>query len=180
MSFKACVSLLIFCLDALSSEVKSQNCSNCVPGPTVGSMGELRILALSNPPMYVPMNPTAAKARPVSASGENSSLNVPQALLDPSLLQERTHHWMFHRHWVYKANSGVCKSVVPASVRRDFKSSSSVAQLLGLSCGLSLTSLFRIPKGVCSQGFLGAHTHVSLAEGRAVAGGACGPPRGLV
>ena len=159
MSFKACGSLLIFCLDALSSEVKSQNCSNCVSGPTVGSMGELRILVLSNPPMYMPTNPTAI---PVSATGENTSV------------------WMFHRHWVYKASSGVCKSVLPASVRRDFNFSSSVAQLLGLSCGFSLTSLFKIPKGVCSQGFPGAHIHVLLAGGRAVAGGTCGPPQGLV
>ncbi|KAJ8781437.1 hypothetical protein J1605_007697 [Eschrichtius robustus] len=121
-----------------STEVISQDCSSRVPGPTVVAVEAAQILAWSNPRVYVPTKPTAAKARPVSATGALVHLDVPQLLS----LQCRQRG---------------CKSVVPAASRRDFSSSSLVALPLGLSCGFSPTSVCVPPTGICSSGCPRAH-----------------------
>ena len=64
-----------------SSEVRSQDCSSRVPGPTVGAMEAAQTLAWLTPHMYLPTDPTAAKARPLPAVGAPVvHLDVLQAL----------------------------------------------------------------------------------------------------
>ena len=98
----------------------------------MGAKGAAQTLAWSNIHMYMPVKSTAAKARPVSATGVLIHSDVPQALSLQS--------WQLG-----------CKSMNNIT-RRDFSSSSFVAQLLGLSCGFSPTSLCHPPTGVCCRG----------------------------
>ena len=59
-----------------STEVRSRDCSDHVPEPTVGTMEAVHTLALPNPLVNVPTNPTAAKARPATAAGALFLLDV--------------------------------------------------------------------------------------------------------
>ena len=52
-----------------STEARSQNCSSCAPGPTVGAMEAAQTLAWPSLHVYVPTKPTAAQARHVPAMG---------------------------------------------------------------------------------------------------------------
>ena len=63
-----------------STEVRSQDCSSRAPGPAVGAMEAAQTLTWPNPHVYVPTKPTAAKARPVPATGALVLLDVSQAL----------------------------------------------------------------------------------------------------
>ena len=47
-----------------STEVRSQDCSNCAPGPAVGAMEAAQILARSSPHVYVHTNPQLLKLDP--------------------------------------------------------------------------------------------------------------------
>ena len=127
-------------------QIISQDCSSRVPGLTVVAVVAAQILAWSNPRVYVPTKPTAAKTRPVSATGALVHLDVPQLLS----LQCRQRG---------------CKSVVPAASRRDFSSSSLVALPLGLSCGFSPTSVCVPPTGICSSGCPRAHAATQVGGG---------------
>ena len=125
----------------ISTEVRSQDCSSCAPGPTVGAMETAQTLALPNLRVFMPTKPTAAKARPVPAAG---ALVV---LLDVSQV----------------VNLGDClrrcNSVVCAAVRRDFSSSSLVTGPLGLSSDFSPTSACIPCTGVCSRGCRSTGAH---------------------
>ena len=117
-----------------STEVSSQDCSSCAPGPTVGAVEAAQTLAWPNPHVYLPTKPTAAKASPVTAARAVVVLpDVSQALNLGSC------QWR-------------CNSAVHAAARRDFSSPSIVTQPLGLSCGFSPTSICGPPTGVCSRG----------------------------
>ena len=89
-----------------STEVVSQDCSSCTPGPAMGAMEAAQTLAWTNPCVYAPSKPIAAKARPVPATGAPVvRSDVPQALNSQS--------WQCRR-----------KSVVCTVVGRDFSSAS--------------------------------------------------------
>ena len=62
-----------------STEVRSQDCSSHVPGPTVGAMEVAQTLAWPNPVCVCPQSPQLLKP-------------------DPSQLQEHLSIWMFSRH----------------------------------------------------------------------------------
>ena len=66
-----CVSQALFSLghQHRSTEVRTRHCTIHALGPAVGSMEASQTLAFSNPHMYMPTEPTAAKARPVSELG---------------------------------------------------------------------------------------------------------------
>ena len=87
-----------------STEVTSQDCSRCAPGPAVGAMEAAQSLVWPNPHVYVPTKPIAAKARPVTLV---VYLDVSQVLN----LRSRQRR---------------CKSMVHTAVRRHFSSSSLV------------------------------------------------------
>ena len=50
------------------AEVRSQDCGSHARGPAVGAMEAAQTLAWPNRHVYVPTKPTAAKARPISAT----------------------------------------------------------------------------------------------------------------
>ena len=79
-------------------------------------------LAWPNPCVYMPINPTDAKARPVSAAGALVDISDISQVLNLGSCQWR------------------CNSAFHAAMRRDFSSSSLVTQLLELSCGFSHSS----------------------------------------
>ena len=103
-----------------STEVRSQDCSSCGP---VGAKEAAQTLVWPNPCMYVPTEPTAAKARPVSAA--ISAARTLVVLSDVSQAQN------------LGGRQQSCNSLVGVAVRRDFSSSSLVTQPLGLSWGFS-------------------------------------------
>ena len=51
------------------TELRSQDCSSCAGGPTVGAMEATETLVWPNPLVFMPRNPIAGKARPISAVG---------------------------------------------------------------------------------------------------------------
>ena len=87
-----------------STEVRIQGCSIHAPGPAMGAMESSQSLVWSNPHIYAPTKPTAAKARPLSAAGAFVCSDVPP---------------VFNLH----GQKCGCKSVVHAARRRGFSSS---------------------------------------------------------
>ena len=89
-----------------STEVRSKDCSNHAPGPAVGAMEAAQTLAQPSPHVYAPTKPTAAKVRPVPATG------APVVHSDvPQVLNLQSHQWRY-------------KSVVHTALERDFSSAS--------------------------------------------------------
>ena len=63
-----------------STEVRSQDCSSCAPGPAVGTMEAAQTLAWPNSHVYMPTKPIAAKARPIPDAGALVLWDVLQVL----------------------------------------------------------------------------------------------------
>ena len=62
------------------TELRTQDSSIHVPGHAVKDMEAVHTLAWSKPHMYVPTEPTAAKARPISVLAALIHLYIPPAL----------------------------------------------------------------------------------------------------
>ena len=94
-----------------SSEVRTRHCSIHAPGPTVGFIEAAQTPAWSNPHIYMPTNPTAAKVRLVSGTGALSvSSDVPPV-------------------WNLEGHQRRCKSVICTFGRRDFRTPSLITGL---------------------------------------------------
>ena len=80
-----------------STKSRSQDCSNCVLEVTVWAMEAVQILIWTNCHKYMPTKSTAAKARPISASGALICSDVSHAL---SLQSQQQGVWIhdFHSH----------------------------------------------------------------------------------
>ena len=98
-----------------STEVRSQYCSSRAPGPAVGAIEAPQTQVWPYPHVYMPTEPTAAKARPVLvAKAVVVLLDVLQAL------NLGSHQWRG-------------SSTIRAATRRDFCSSSLVTYPRGLA-----------------------------------------------
>ena len=135
-----------------STEVRSQDCSRCAPGLAVGAVEAAQTLAGPSPHVYWPTTPTAAKARPIPATGAPVlRLVLPQALNLQS--------------WQQRS-----KSVVHAAAGRDFSSAreshspwgSAVVSATPLHVGHPLALLLGMPRWP-------GHTSLSRREGARVA-----------
>ena len=89
-----------------STEVRYQDFSHHEPGPTMGAMEAAQTLVWPSRHMYMPKEPTAAKARPVPAARALVVLLDVLQVLNLGSHQQR------------------CNSAVCAAMRRDFSSSS--------------------------------------------------------
>ena len=118
-----------------STEVRSQ--------ASVRAVEAVQTLAWPNPDMYMPTKSTADKPSPIAVAGTLVCSDVPHALNLGSQKQR-------------------CNSIIRATVRRDF-SSSSLVFFLVLKRGFSLTCVCGPPTGVCSDP-AGAHEFVRQEE----------------
>ena len=116
------VSQALFSLGQLCrfTEVRSLDCSNRAPGPTVGVTEEAQIMAWSNPYVYLLTKPMSAKARPISAVGEFTKSISAEARPIP--------HSDVPQALTLQSQQQGCKPMVPTVARRSLSSSCTASE----------------------------------------------------